>query len=959
MLNNRQQEVILDNSNELLVLAGAGSGKTHCVTEKIKSLLNNGYNISEIVAITFTNKAADEMIERISKFNYINKMNSNISTFHSFCYKILKDNLNFLGLSNVRICDDNQSTSLLGEAVEIVLGTKDGSSRAKQEIEKLKNKLIYPDNIEINKYKWISSIYKEYEKLLKQCSLLDFNDLISKTVLLLKENSLLREKYQKQFKFIIVDEFQDVNKAQFELIRELHNPIYNKLMVVGDDSQCVSYDTNISLENCVKSINNVKKNDKCIVYKNSKIQKDSILHCDRSYMADGIKIYTKSGNYLTMTYKHKIWATPILLNNEQYYVYLMYRKDLGFRVGMSKKYCHKKLNTNKFSNNRPSSEKATKLWVLEICDSKTDALFKESMYSLKYGIPTIVFEGESRGLDQNKINKIFNIFGGNGSYLLKDKYYEFNYPHWQATGYGKNVIRRVISLISHCSKYTSIRLEWSGEDLDDLLNKNDFRFSISKNGHRRLRKYFENYRDGLSYALKLKNIIGCDLIEKINTKFGDLLLLNSSQLFVGMKVISKDSNNNIFLDEIVKIENIENEEFYTLDINSSSNFFGNNILSHNSIYGFRYSDPSYIIDFKEFYPNSNTIKLEQNYRSTQKILNTANYVINKNEKGIKKELWTNNDNGENIDVIKFNGEKEQANFIANLILKNKDIKKFKDYCILYRINSQSRIIEDALAVRNIPAKVIHGVSFYDRAEVKDIMSYLRFIDNPNDIFSFRRCIQTPKRGIGKKTIDKIIEESKNKSIIEVLQSYNDKVKVFSDFIIKARSMRHDSVELIKFIMLETGYNSYLKEKAKTNEELINRTESIEQIINMSIKETEDKSVQSLLDYMSLRTDNASTDKDDAVRLSTIHSSKGLEFDTVFLISMNQGVFPHESLDTEIEEARRLFYVAVTRAKNKLCITHTMSSVKYGTIIFNQPSLFLSDLPKEGINKIGGSYDFFD
>ena len=172
-------------------------------------------------------------------------------------------------------------------------------------------------------------------------------------------------------------------------------------------------------------------------------------------------------------------------------------------------------------------------------------------------------------------------------------------------------------------------------------------------------------------------------------------------------------------------------------------------------------------------------------------------------------------------------------------------------------------------------------------------------------------------------------------------------------------MRHDSVELIKFIMLETGYNSYLKEKAKTNEELINRTESIEQIINMSIKETEDKSVQSLLDYMSLRTDNASTDKDDAVRLSTIHSSKGLEFDTVFLISMNQGVFPHESLDTEIEEARRLFYVAVTRAKNKLCITHTMSSVKYGTIIFNQPSLFLSDLPKEGINKIGGSYDFFD
>lgn len=615
MLNNKQQEVILDNSKELLVLAGAGSGKTYCVTEKIKTLLSNGCNISDIVAITFTNKAADEMVGRISKFNPINRQNSNIGTFHSFCYKLLKDNLSYLGLSKIRICDDNQASSLLGEATEIVLKTKDGCSKAKQEIEKLKNSLIYPDSVEINKYRWVKPIYTEYEKLLKQCSFLDFNDLIAKTVLLLKENKDVRERYQKRFKFIIVDEFQDVNNAQFELVKELHNSTYNSLMVVGDDSQ--------------------------------------------------------------------------------------------------------------------------------------------------------------------------------------------------------------------------------------------------------------------------------------------------------------------------------------------------------SIYNFRWSDPSYIIDFKEFYPYSNAVKLEQNYRSTQRILNVANHVINKNVNGVKKELWTNNDNGENIDIIKFSGEKEQANFIANLINKNKDIKQFKDYCILYRINSQSRIIEDALAIRNIPTKVIHGVSFYDRAEVKDLLSYLRFIDNPDDIFSFRRCIQTPKRGIGNKSIDKIIEDSKEKSIIEVLQNSKDKVKYFGDFISKARTMRHNSVELIKYILSEGGYSLYLKEKAKTEDELINRVESIEQIINISSKEAENKSLQSLLDYMSLRSDNASTDKDNAVRLSTIHSAKGLEFDTVFLISLNQGSFPHEALDTNIEEARRLFYVALTRAKNKLYITNTASSIKYGVVTINQPSIFLSELPKEGVNKTGGSYDFFD
>jgi DNA helicase II / ATP-dependent DNA helicase PcrA len=619
MLNDRQQEVIKNSNKELLVLAGAGSGKTYCVTEKVKTLLSQGYLIDDIVAITFTNKAADEMVERISKFYPINRKNSNISTFHSFCYKILKNNLDFLGLSRVSICDDNQVAMLLGEATEIVSGTKDGSKIAKEEIEKLKNKLIYPDNIEINKIKnkWLIPIYREYQKLLKQCSLLDFNDLISQTVLLLRENALIKERYQKQFKFIIIDEFQDVNSAQFELVRELHNIQYNSLMVVGDPDQ--------------------------------------------------------------------------------------------------------------------------------------------------------------------------------------------------------------------------------------------------------------------------------------------------------------------------------------------------------SIYAFRASDPSFIINLKEVYPNLDTIKLEQNYRSTVKILNAANVIIDKNKNTIKKKLWTNNEEGENIEVIKFNGEKEQANFIANLINKNKETKNFKDYCVLYRINSQARAIEDALAFRSIPMKVIHGVSFYDRLEVKDLMSYLKFINNPDDIVSFRRCIQTPKRGIGKKSIEKLIEDSKekNQSLIDIMISDKDKVSTFGKFISKARLMRHNATDLIKFIISETGYNDYLSEKFKSDEELINRKESIEQIINISAKESEDRSLNCLLDSMSLRTDNDNKDEDDAVRLSTIHSAKGLEFDTVFLIGVNQGTFPHEALDIDIEEARRLFYVAITRAKTKLYITHTTSSVHYGEVVFNQPSLFLNELPKEGVNKRGGFYDFSD
>jgi DNA helicase-2/ATP-dependent DNA helicase PcrA len=612
ILNNRQKEVLNSNNKELLVLAGAGSGKTSCVVEKVKSLLEKGYKINDIVAITFTNKAADEMIERISQFQFITKQKSNISTFHSFCYKILKENIDLLDMVRVKICDDNQSVMLLGEAMEIVKGNKEDLERVKSKIERLKNELIYPNNIDTAKYKWLTPIYTEYQRLLKQCCLFDFNDLISQTVLLIRNNLSLKEKYQKQFKFIIVDEFQDVNNAQFELIKELHNDKYNSLMVVGDDAQ--------------------------------------------------------------------------------------------------------------------------------------------------------------------------------------------------------------------------------------------------------------------------------------------------------------------------------------------------------AIYGFRSSDPSFIINLKECYNNVQIIKLEQNYRSTKKIIYVANYIINKNMNGIKKTLWTNNEDGKDIEVIKFSGEKAQAEFIANLINKNKDIKNFSDYCVLYRINSQSRIIEDALAFRNIPTKVVHGLSFYDRLEVKDLLSYLKFIDNPNDIISFRRCIQTPKRGIGKSTIDKLIEESKDKGLLEVLKSGSDKVKRFGDIISKARSFRHNAVDMINFLMSEIGYNDYLDEKSKSKEELINRKGSIEQIINMSSKETEDKSLQNLLEYMSLRTDT-NKDEDNAVRLSTIHSAKGLEFDTVFIIGVNQGTFPHETLDTDIEEARRLFYVAITRAKNKLYIGNTSSSIKYGNIQFNEPSLFLAELPKDGVTKKGANYDF--
>lgn len=948
MLNSKQQEVVLYSGNELLVLAGAGSGKTRCVTEKVKLLLEQGYNINEIVAITFTNKAADEMVERISTFKKIRRENTMIGTFHSFCYKIIKNELQYFGLPRVRICTDDQVEYLIKEAIEAIHKDPESCSGAASKIDKLKNRLIYPDSPKMISG-WIRMVYEQYEDIKHRCMLFDFGDLIAKTTLMLQNNGAIREKYQKMFKYIIVDEFQDVNHAQFELVKVLHNPQYNKLMVVGDDSQCVHADTMINLKNNKIKVSDINKlSIQVLSYRNSKIVEQKILHCDKTNSKWGYKISTKN-NSLMITPNHKIWATNPILQEGQYFVYLMYRKDFGYRVGISKMSGGKGGISDKFSNSRANGEGADKLWILEICDNLEDALFKEYSYSLKYSVPTCVFNAMRRGINQDRINKIFNEFGSNGEDILNDKYYDFNYPHWEAGG--------VIRIVAHTERYTHVCLEWSGDDLNNAL---DGEYYNIINNVKRIRKHFSNYRKALEYAKYLKDKTGYSIVEKLGTKIGTFKIYTASQLFKGMKLIAIDDRNNLYLDEITSIEKV-NGDFYDLDIDDASNFFGNNILSHNSIYGFRDSDPSYIINFSNAYPMSHTVKLEQNYRSSKKILQAANIVINKNMNGLKKELWTENHEGELISVRKFDGDKAEAKFIADTILKGKQQgKKYSDFCVLYRSNSQSRNIEDALALAGIPSQVVQGVSFYDRMEVKDIMSYLRFIDNPNDLLSFRRCVQTPKRGIGQKAIDSIMDESKEKGItvLDVMKN-SDKthIKDFYNLMSKVQEHKADSMKLIQNLVNDIGYAKHLETKAKKPNEVTERMESIGQIQNM-VKEGENQSLSGLLDFISLRTNADDTGNgEDKVRLSTVHSAKGLEFDTVFIIGMNKGTFPHEKMDPEIEEARRLFYVAITRAKRKLYISHTDTSTKYGTVNFNQPSSFLSELPNEVVEKNGGQNDF--
>jgi DNA helicase-2/ATP-dependent DNA helicase PcrA len=397
-----------------------------------------------------------------------------------------------------------------------------------------------------------------------------------------------------------------------------------------------------------------------------------------------------------------------------------------------------------------------------------------------------------------------------------------------------------------------------------------------------------------------------------------------------------------------------------------------------SIYAFRGADIRNILNFEQDYPDLRIIKLEQNYRSTKTIVEAANTVIAKNKAQLPKNVWTANEEGTLIELIKAVSDNEEGKLVATSIFEEKMQAqlKFSDFVILYRTNSQSRAIEEALRRMNIKYKVVGGLSFYQRKEIKDILAYLRFSLNQQDEASFRRIINLPKRGIGDSTIDKIVVAANDHaiSIWEVLQHapsfvggraagpIDDFVTKIKRFAIETQSK--DAYEAAADIAKSSGLLRELYED-KTVEGL-SRHENVQELLN-AIKEyvddpeKEDKSLGAFLQEVSLIT-GQDEDKDqdpEKVTLMTIHMAKGLEFRYVYIVGMEEDLFPSQmmlSSRAELEEERRLFYVAITRAQKRLFLSYALTRYRYGRPKNCEPSRFLDDIDARYIKvstKFGG------
>tara|TARA_B100001750_G_scaffold248502_1_gene280370 strand:+ start:19652 stop:21877 length:2226 start_codon:yes stop_codon:yes gene_type:complete len=384
-----------------------------------------------------------------------------------------------------------------------------------------------------------------------------------------------------------------------------------------------------------------------------------------------------------------------------------------------------------------------------------------------------------------------------------------------------------------------------------------------------------------------------------------------------------------------------------------------------SIYAFRGAEIKNILKFEDDFDDLKVVKLEQNYRSTKNIVNAANSIIEKNQSKISKDIWTENEAGELISVKKAFSDNEEGRMISNLIFEEKNRKQLtnSNFAVLYRTNSQSRSIEEALRRIGVKYKVFGGVSFYQRKEVKDLLAYLRFVVNHNDEQSFRRIINYPKRGIGLTSIDKIILTSneENKSLWEILKNasnyFNKRVlKSLIPFVDMIRSFEifnnnNDAYVSASHIASTSGLLENLYNDKSI--EGISRFENIQELLN-SIKEFVDNpenssfNIDKFLQEISLMTDQDYDDdsNEEYISLMTIHMAKGLEFPVVFVVGVEEDLFPSQMMITtreDLEEERRLFYVAITRSMNKLYLTYSNTRYRYGMLKDCQMSRFIKEI----------------
>ena len=982
-LNPDQHDAVLHHEGPLLVVAGAGSGKTRVLTHRIAHLINHhGISPFEILAITFTNKAADEMRTRVGSLVGPVAQKMWVSTFHAACVRILRRDADKLGYpSRFTIYDQADAQRLTGYVIrDQHLDPKRFPPRSVHAaISAAKNDAItvdeYADRAKVVFERKIADVYREYQKRLRTAGAMDFDDLLQVTVELFKKHPEVLEHYQRRFKHILVDEYQDTNKVQNELVLLLAAE-HRNVCVVGDADQCLPPGTPVATPSGTLPIEELVAGDEVLgTDGGAELARGRVRRVMEGTYRGRLYLVSAGGREVRGTAHHIVLGSHELPDH-QWIVYLMHRADRGYRIGLAKSVRARRAGVNDTGLRvRLNQEHADAAWILHVCDSRGDAAYWEAWYAAEFGLPTALFHGQGRNLamGEDHLRRLFAELETEvrAKELMASLDLHPDFPHHRTQGGGR---RQTLNLTMYADRRATVsyhRVQWSSnrDDVAARLVEAGLAVRPGKLGGHRFETSRKEYVDALELARYAAAVGGLEINRRaiVDGKVWSFMPL--SHLRRGMRVLVAEDG------ELVEtlVEDVTTEDYdgpvYDLEVDHTHTYLADGVLVHNSIYKFRGADMRNIAQFEDAFPDASVIILSQNYRSSQRILDAANAVIANNLSRKPKELWTDAGTGEMLVRYHADDEGDEAQWVAHEIGRlHEEGERWSDCAVFYRTNAQSRIMEEALLRVGAPYKVVGGTRFYDRREIKDALAYLRAVVNPVDEVSMKRVLNVPKRGVGDSSVGRLDAwaTAHGQPFVEALRSAPEAgvtgraVGGIDDFLRILERLGEIASEgpgvVLEAALEQSGYLAELQ--AEHSVDADGRLENLAELVGFA---REFETVDEFLEQVSLvaDTDELPDDESGSVVLMTMHAAKGLEFDNVFILGMEDGVFPHLRAlgePAELEEERRLCYVGITRARRRLYLTNAWQRTLFGSTQYNPPSRFLDEIPAELVRVAEGSRD---
>jgi DNA helicase II / ATP-dependent DNA helicase PcrA len=992
-LNEDQRQAVASPLGAALVLAGAGSGKTRVLVHRVAWLIQvEGASPNSILAVTFTNKAAAEMRSRIETLLGIPSGAMWLGTFHGLAHRLLRIHWREAGLpQSFQILDSEDQARVLRKVLKAL--DLDETRWIPREIlwfinaqkdEGHRPKHIKDDGDPTRRQ--LIKIYQAYEDACQRAGVVDFAELLLRAYELWRDNPALLQHYRTRFQHVLVDEFQDTNSIQYKWLMLL-TAQGGMPFVVGDDDQCLAAGTEVTMADGAKrAIESIVPGDSVLSnYGGGDLRPARVTECfAKRRQGQVVCVRLRSGAVVKSTPEHVHFAGYVLGETPQtYFLYLMHKEGVGYRLGTSQVYTEGQARPMVGFKQRALQEHADALWIVRTHTSENEARIDEVLTSLRFGLPTCPFvprKSKARNGFVHDAGHLLRIFSSldtlvSAERLLEEVGLDIDRPHHQPQSRNSNRRNIVITLCGDRRGGTPMhRISVVGVSPKDRAVLEAMGLSIRAAKAQSVGWRFETVRADFGELMSIARAIR----ERLDGRYvlqGHMLerslpFITAASIRSGMVMVVDSGRFDVV--ERIGYETYD-AEVYDINVERTHNFIAGGVVTHNSIYRWRGARVENLNQFRRDFPAAVLYKLEQNYRSTGTILKAANALIANNAGRLGKTLWTSGEDGEKVKLYAAFNERDEADFVVNRIREwvTRGGAR-REVAVLYRSNAQSRVFEEAFLNARMPYRVYGGLRFFERAEIKDALAYLRLVSSRADDTSFERVVNLPVRGIGAKTMDLVRETARANSTslwngaisaqAALPQRAAQALQSFMELIDKlAREVNglelHEQVDHL--IQMSGLIEHYKKEKGERGE---GRIENLLELVSAArgfSPETEAEAelspLESFLAHAVLESGEGQADPyDDCVQMMTLHSAKGLEFPVVFLAGMEDGLFPHQRSVADLaglEEERRLCYVGTTRAMRHLYITYAEQRRLYGVDTYGQPSRFIGELPPELIEEI--------